>query len=151
MEIRELFYNDLEEASEVLWKSFYAAEKKNTSMSGMEFFRDLISPVSLSMNTFDGSIVLYGAFCEGKMVSVGALKEKNTILMLYVRPEFWHQGIGGEMLTFLEEQCSPGKICLNASDCAVDFYVKRGYQVISPRKIENELIFTPMTKEKGAE
>ena len=49
MEIRELGYDDLEEASEVLWKSFYEAEKKNTSMEGMELFRDLVSPVSLSV------------------------------------------------------------------------------------------------------
>lgn len=148
MEIRELCYDDLQEASKVLWKSFYEAEKRNTSMSGMERFRDLVAPVSLSMNTFDGKIVLYGGFSEGKMIVVGALKEKKSILMLYVLPEYWHQGIGGKMLAFLEDNCTSGEIELNASDCAVEFYLRQGYHIIQPRREENDLIFTTMKKNK---
>ncbi len=148
MEIRELRQEDLEEASYVLWKSFYEAEKTNTSMQGMEFFRDLTSPVSLSMNSYDGSIVLYGGFSSEKLEVVGAVKEKRIILMLYVRPESWRRGYGKRMLEFLENKCISYDVYLNASDCAVEFYKKCGYRVIAPRKVEHELIFTPMQKEK---
>jgi len=151
MEIRELGYDDLEEASEVLWKSFYEAEKKNTSMEGMELFRDLVSPVSLSVNSYDGSMVLYGGFFHGKMVVVGALKDQKRVLMLYVRPEFRGSGYGKRMLRYLEEQCTSREILLNSSDPALKFYEKNGYRAAAPRKIEKELIFTPMKKEKEAE
>ncbi len=151
MKIRKLCYDDLKEASDVLWKSFYEAEKHNSSMAGMERFRDLTSPISLSMNTYDGKIVLYGGFHQGKMVVVGALKEENCILMLYVLPAYWRRGFGNAMLLFLEKESASDTIKLNASDFAVPFYRNRGYHIIQARREENDLIFTPMEKIKETE
>ena len=125
--IRELFYEDFPFASDVLWKSFYFAEKNNHSICGMERFRDLTSPVSLSLNTFDGSILLYGAFVEEKLVAVGAIKDKNHILLLYVLPEFQKQGIGKELLAYMEDRCKKNEITLNSSDFAIDFYTLKWY------------------------
>lgn len=143
--IRKLKYEDFEKASEILWKSFYEAEKHNTSMDGMEYFRDLTTPVSLSMNTFDDSIVLYGAFSP-ELCAVGAIKESRHILMLYVHPSREKEGIGSELLTYMEIECDADEITLNASDYAIDFYSKRGYEVIGLRRVENGLISTPMLK-----
>lgn len=146
MEIRELCWEELQAASDILWKSFYEAEKHNTSMLGMERFRDLTSPVSLSMNTYDGSIVLYGGFSDGKMVAVGALKDENKIMMLYVHPSFWRKGYGTEMLAFLEDQIDSHEIHLNASDFGIRFYEHKGYRILRKRREEEGLIFTEMVK-----
>ena len=148
MQIRELLYEDLEEASLLLWKSFYEAEKKSCSMAGMELFRDLTSPVSLSMNTYDGKNVLYGAFVQKELVAVGLIREKKKIVMLYVHPDSWRQGYGAHLLEFMERACDSDEIVLNASDFAVPFYEKRGYVKIAPRRNENELYVTPMKKNK---
>ncbi len=148
MEIRELLYEELGEASKVLWKSFYEAEKKNCSMSGMELFRDLTSPVSLAMNTCDGKNVLYGLFLQKELIAVGLLREKKKILMLYVHPSGWHQGYGTRLLAFMEQNCDTNAIELNASDFAVPFYEKKGYVKIAPRRNEDELYVTPMKKNK---
>ena len=148
MQIRELLYEELEEASLLLWKSFYEAEKKSCSMAGMELFRDLTSPVSLSMNTCDGKNVLYGVFEKKTMVAVGLLQEKRKIVMLYVHPDSWRQGYGSHLLEFMECACDSDEIVLNASDFAVDFYEKHGYEKTAPRKNENELYVTPMKKKK---
>ena len=144
--IRKLEYEDLKAASDVLWKSFYQAEKNNHTMKGMERFRDMTSPVSLSMNTFDGKIELFGYFQENALVGVGALKEKSHILLLYVLKEKQGQGIGKSLLDFMEEKCMGECITLNASDFAISFYEKNGYGRIGTRKIEEDLIFTPMKK-----
>lgn len=143
---RELCYEDLKEASDVLWKSFYFAEKENHSLKGLERFRDLTSPVSLSINTFKGKIRLYGAFYEDKMVGVGAVKEEKHILLLYLLPEFQKMGIGSSFLSYMENSCKAKVITLNSSDAAVSFYSKRGYIITGNRSVEEELIFTPMTK-----
>ena len=143
---RKLEYEDLQEASLVLWRSFYFAEKNNHSIEGMERFRDLTSPVSLSINTFDEKVILFGAFLDSKMVAVGAVKEKKHILLLYVLPEFQKMGIGSEFLAYMENQCAGRQISLNASDVAVSFYAERGYKICGERTVEENLIYTPMIK-----
>lgn len=145
MFIRTLNYDDFVVASNVLWKSFYEAEKRNTSMKGMEYFRDLTSPVSLSLNTFDGKVLMFGAFSP-ELCAVGAVKEKKHILMLYVRPDREKEGIGSALLSYLESQCENSEITLNASDYALGFYSKRGYEIVGSRSEEQGLISTPMMK-----
>ena len=146
MEIRELEYEDLETASRVLWKSYYEAEKNNTPMEGMEKFRDLTSPVSLSMNTFDGSVLLYGAFENEKLVGVGALKEKRHVLLLFVLPESQRRGVGAALLSHLLSLCTANFVTVNSSDFGVSFYQKFGFSPVAPRRVEEGLVFTPMQK-----
>ena len=144
--IRKIQYEELKEASSVLCKSFYNAEKVNHTMEGMERFRDLTDPVSLSINTFDGKICLYGYFSDGKLLAVGAVKEKRHILMLYVLPTEQGKGIGKKFLLFLETKCEGDSITLNSSDVAVSFYEKNGYIVCGERDVSDGLISTPMKK-----
>ena len=145
---RELLYEDLAQASDVLWKSFYFAEKNNHSLQGMERFRDLTSPVSLSINTFDGKLQLFGAFFDEKMVAVGAIKDENHILLLYVLPEYQKRGIGAAFLAYMENRCKGKNITLNSSDYAISFYTSRGFELAGKRTVEEELIYTPMKKKK---
>ncbi len=146
--IRELAYEDFEAAAIVLWKSFYQAEKNNHTMAGMERFRDLVSPVSLSMNTYDGNIELFGYFQDDDLVGVGALKEKKHILLLYVLKEKQGLGFGKELLLYMERKCTGDRISLNSSDAAVSFYEKFGFIKTGERRIEKDLIFTPMEKNR---
>ncbi len=144
--IREIQYEELKAASDVLWKSFYEAEKNNYTMEGMELFRDLTAPVSLSINTFDGKIHLYGYFEDERLLAVGALKEKKHILMLYVLPGEQKKGIGNKLLLYMEKLCDANEITLNASDVAIPFYKNRGYFISGERTTADGLIGTPMTK-----
>lgn len=145
--IREIRYEELKIASTVLWKSFYEAEKNNHTLEGMELFRDLTDPVSLSMNTFDGSVILYGYFENENLYAVGALKDRKHILMLYVLPSQQKKRIGKQLLDFMEEHCEGGFVTLNSSDSAITFYEKFGYRVVGDRVTKDGLIGTPMKKE----
>ena len=144
--IREIEYEELKKASEVLWKSFYDAEKHIHSMSGMERFRDLVDPVSLSINTFDGAVQLFGYFEENDLLAVGAVKDQKHILMLYVLPSVQKSGIGKKMLFLLESKCKTDCITVNSSDVGVSFYERFGYKVCGNRNEEDGLISTPMKK-----
>lgn len=145
--IREIQYEELKAASDVLWKSFYNAEKNNHTMEGMELFRDLTHPVSLSINTFDGSVLLYGYFEDETLLAVGALKAKKHILMLYVLPCEQKRGIGNKLLAFMEKRCEGGCITVNSSDVAIPFYQKYGYCPTGDRDTTGNLISTPMKKD----
>lgn len=144
--IREIRYEELKVASDVLWKSFYDAEKNNHTMAGMELFRDLIEPVSLSINTLDGQIRLFGYFEEKSLLAVGAIKEKKHILMLYVLPNSQKMGIGKKLLAYLESKCDAKELTLNSSDVAIPFYQRFGYLICGERNEKDGLISTPMRK-----
>ncbi len=148
MEIRELVYEDLEEASLLIWASFYQAEKNHTSMAGMELFRDLTTPVSLSINTYQEDVILLGAFQNETLLGVGAVKDKSRILLLYVHPAHQKKGVGGSLLSHMENLCKEGNIELNASGFALSFYSKRGYVPLGPEREEKGIVFTPMRKEE---
>ncbi|MBE6712708.1 MAG: GNAT family N-acetyltransferase [Ruminococcaceae bacterium] len=144
--IRELVYEDFKDASLVLWKSFYDAEKNNHSLEGMELFRDLTSPVSLSINSFEGKIRFFGYFEKNILLAVGAIKDHNHILLLYVLPDSQGKGIGREILLFLESECREKRITVNSSDCGIPFYQRHGYTICGERNCSDGLITTPMEK-----
>jgi len=145
MEIRELNQEEYTAASELLWKSFYWSEKDNVSLAGMEKFRDLTSPVSLSVNAFYESWIFCGCFEERELVAVGAAVEKTgKILMLYVHPERKKQGYGRAMLCELLGRLSGNEIVLNSSDEGVSFYRHFGFVALSERVLLDDLPVTPM-------
>ena len=146
MEIRELEYEDLEEASFVLWKSFYETEKHNFSLRGMEKFRDATGAVSLSMSLFQGEIRLFGAFEKEALCGVGAIKGESHILLLYVLPEYFRKGFGSALLAHMLARCKGTSVRVNASDTAVPFYEKYGFAKVGERREEEDFIFTPMEK-----
>jgi GNAT superfamily N-acetyltransferase len=148
MRIRELVYEDLEKASLLLWASYYQAEKNHTSLAGMELFRDLTSPVSLSINAYFEEVVLLGAFQGEILLGVGAVKDKNRILLLYVHPDHQNNGIGGALLSYMEALCEGESIELNASRFALSFYAARGYLSLGPEREEKGIVFTPMRKKR---
>ena len=98
------------------------------------------------MNTMDGNACLFGAFFQGDLIAVGAVKERRHILLLYVLPEWEGKGVGSALLLRMEKYCLEKKITLNSSDGAVAFYQKHGYQISAPRRVEDDMIFTPMIK-----
>lgn len=146
MKIRPLTDSDFPAASELLWKSFYAAEKDNTSLQGMETFRDLVDPISLAMSCAMNGVSMFGAYQKNDLVAVGAIKGEGHILMLYVSAFHQRQGFGTKMLLFLEAQIKADLITLNSSDQALSFYRKRGYRTVGERRCEEGILFTPMQK-----
>ncbi len=164
--IRELEYEEYNEASRLMWLTYYRFESKGKTMEQIEAFRDSIESVSLSMNSYDGRMMLLGAFDEnGKLVGVGGIKlktyedeekdfvnEKDHITLLFTDGEYHRCGIGSSLLSKMislalsradlrkEEPC----ITVNSSDFAVSFYEKNGFVKTSERKCDRESVYTPM-------
>ena len=148
LQILEIRDEELPKASELLWKSFYFSERKNTSVEGMELFRDLTDPISLAMNRVDGSLRLFGAWKKEVLVGIFAWKIPSHLLLLYVHPEYKHQGIGREMLNFVLQNIKGNCITVNSSDEAVSFYQKFGFETYGPRTEEKGMIYTPMVLQR---
>lgn len=144
IQVRLLAPEELPAASDVLWKSYYAAENGKTSLEGMTTFRDLVAPLSLQMNAFAGDVLFYGAFDRETMVGVGAVKDASHVLLLYVLPQEQRRGVGSRLLKRLLRRTGAAAVTVNAAPDAVPFYEKHGFVAVASLQVKDGIRFIPM-------
>ena len=149
MKICDLKEEDFPAASELIWKTYYACEKDRCTMDELAAFRDLIAPMSLRWNAIDGSIRYCGAFEDGALVAVGAVRDEKHVLLLYVRHDLFGRGYGTAMLKHLIALCRGGTVTVNSSDHAVGFYRRFGFEPVGERRREDGIAVTPMRLTKS--
>ena len=147
--VRELRQDELKEASDLIFKTFYKYILPTYTMDGVEFFRDRTSPISLKMNTYDRSIVIYGAFVGTTLAGVLGSKGTNHICMFFTKNEYMGQGIGRKLFNHFLSRTNPNEpVTVNASDYGIPIYKKLGFEVVDERKEENGTVYTPMKFKK---
>lgn len=143
---RKLEENDFEEASRMIFKTFYKYILPTYTIEGVEFFRDTTSPLSFKMNTYDGSITLYGAFFEDVLVGVLGKRGTNHICLFFVNCDYMGQGIGKKLFNyFIKTVDNTIPVTVNASDYGIPIYEKLGFNKTGERKEDNGTVYTPMT------
>lgn len=93
------------------------------------------------------------AFQQTTLVGFASFKNNQILDMLFVRPDFSGQGVGGYLLEAIEKLAAHRgvkKITLESSDTAKDFFIARGYAPqsrITHLRMDQWLGVTTMTKE----
>ncbi|MEA4833402.1 hypothetical protein SDC9_110081 [bioreactor metagenome] len=150
--VRRLFDNEIEEASRLIWLTFYKFESKGYSEEGLVNFRNFIEPVSLRMNSFDGYVVLFGAFDQGdrskdRLVGVSGVREKSHICLNFVDGEYHRHGIGrelfNEMYEFAKTDANINEMTVNSSDYGMAFYEAMGFEKAGERMVRDGIVYTP--------
>ncbi len=145
MIIRKLKESDFEEASRMIFHTFYKYILPTYTTEGVEFFRDNTSPMSFKMNTYDGSVTLYGAFEDDVLVGVLGKRGTNHICLFFTHKDYMGKGIGKKLFKyFLTTTDSDLPITVNASDYGIPIYEKLGFVKKSERHEENGTVYTPM-------
>ena len=138
---------DFEEASKLMFRSFYRYVLPTYTMEGVEFFRDVTSALSLSMNTYDKSIVVYGCFDGEKLCGVIARKGKNHVLLYFADERYVGRAVGRALFGRFLKTVDPEKpITVNSTDFAVPIYEHYGFVATGKRRCENGVTYTPMKK-----
>ena len=140
---RDLELEDMKEASELVWKSFYYHNSRTCTMAAIESFRESVSVAALQLGML-GGMRFVGAFSDGLLVGVGALKPEGELSLLFVRHDRIRQGVGAFLLSELKKGCAAGRITVNSSDFAVDFYKKNGFAAAGGRSVRGGIYYTPM-------
>lgn len=150
IKIRVLGDDDFEEASRMIFHTFYKYIMPTYTTEGIEFFRDTTSALSFKMNTFDGSVTLYGAFDGDTLCGVLASKGKNHICLFFTHKDYMGKGVGKSLFThFLSLANKDEPITVNASDYGIPIYEKLGFEVVGERYFDHGTVHTPMRyKEK---
>ena len=145
LKIRKLEECDFEEASRMIFHTFYKYILPTYTIEGIEFFRDTTSPISFKMNTFDGSVTLYGAFLEDTLVGVIGKRGTNHICLFFTHKDYMGKGVGKKLFNyFLTTTKNEFPVTVNASDFGIPIYKKLGFVKTGERKEENGTVFTPM-------
>lgn len=143
--IRELNENDFEEASKMIFLTFYKYILPTYTTEGVEYFRDTTSPMSFKMNTYDRSIILYGAFFDNTLVGVLGKKGTNHICLFFTNRDYMNKGIGRKLFNyFLTTVDKTLPVTVNASDYGIPVYEKLGFKKARERQSENGIVYTPM-------
>jgi Acetyltransferases len=100
-----------------------------------------------SKNQYD----IYIACYQNKIVGFMELEKKEILASCYVKKDYHYLGIGTLLLKKAELLCLKGNksstyLSLEASDYAIDFYKKKGYQTSKERKRLLGIDMTPMRK-----
>ncbi len=145
IKIRKLGDGDFEEASRMIFFTFYKYIMPTYTTEGIEFFRDTMSPLSFKMNTYDGSITIYGAFDGEALCGVIGCRGKNHICMFFTHRDYMGRGIGRRLFDYFLAQADADKpVTVNASDYGIPIYHKLGFVENDTRKEEHGMVYTPM-------
>jgi len=115
---------------------------------GVEEFFLYSNPLSLKRRLKKNYFSMV-AECDGRILGMIEIKEKNHISMLYVDKDFHHNGIASNLVKKALEEISennrnPKDITVNSSRYAVPFYESLGFIRYEDEKSVYGVIHTPM-------
>ena len=114
-------------------------------------------PMDEELDEFDSSATHAIVLSQGEVVATGRVVYGNEdsaarIGRMAVDMEWRRKGIGGRLLTFLEEEAATQGVStyiLNAQEYVIDFYASHGYVERGETFLEANIVHILMRKEAG--
>lgn len=140
MEIRRLEASERGPAMDLVWRVFQQYEAPEYSPEGVRTFRAYITdPMALS------SLTVYGAFEEGFIVGVLAIREGGTHISLFFVDPAWHRkGIGKALFRRFLADSGAEQVTVHSSPYAVEVYRRLGFRPTAPEQLADGIRYTPM-------
>jgi len=137
--VRLLDKNEIPAAIELVWQVFSEFEAPDYLPEGVETFRDFITN-SEEIN----NLKIYGAFIEGNLAGIIAVRGGAHICLFFVKKEYHRQGIGRSLFEAALLDGAADKITVNSSPYAVEVYRRLGFVDANTEQVLNGIRFTPM-------
>lgn len=146
MEIRRVEPHEMPDAIALVWDVFLEFNAPDYSRKGIATFREFLAdPVQRNQ------LVSYGAYLDGRIVGVLALKARNHISLFFVKPEYQRRGVATALFAFALPLVNAPYLTVNASPYAVEVYRRLGFVETDLEQEQNGIRFIPMryTREPG--
>lgn len=144
--IKPIKKEDWELAMQLVWDTFLIYEAPEYTQKGRNNFRDFIRDPRLKEMFLIGDFDAQGAYVKDTLVGVLGTR-MHHISLLFVAPEYHHQGIASSMLReFFIKRKALGcmHITVNSSPYAHTFYEKLGFHNIEGLVERDGIKFYPM-------
>ena len=145
--IRELSLEEIKQASELIWKSFYYSHNKSFSMDAMECFRNMTSVPVLQYEVLYGGAIVKGCFLDGELLGASVGRAQHLIL-LFVKIFHQRKGIGGGLLDEFILRNRGKAVTVHSTPSAVGFYSAFGFRSIGPEVSKDGLCYVPMKRDE---
>ena len=140
MEIRKLSEAEKPAAMELVWKVFQEFEAPEYSSEGVRTFREYITDPAAVV-----ALHVSGAFEDGTVIGVLALRESGThISLFFVDPVWQKRGVGKALFCRFLSDGAPERLTVHASPYAVEIYRCLDFRPTAPEQITDGIRYTPM-------
>lgn len=146
-EIRPIKRNEWDMAMQLAWDTFLIYEAPVYEPLGVKNFHEFVKGKELHQLFLLGEYSVYGAFSYNIIVGVLGIRKKNHVSLLFVEPQYHHQGIATALLkSIFKEKIRDGirEMTVNSSPYAVQFYHKLGFIDMDKEICADGIRFTPM-------
>ena len=145
-EIRPLMESEWDMAMQLAWDTFLIYEAPEYTKDGIKNFQDFIRDPRLREMFKKGDFQAAGAISENTVIGILGTRRQH-ISLLFVEPQYHHQGIATALLkSYFNAAKGQGiyRMTVNASPYAVPFYKKLGFKNISGEIRKDGIRYTPM-------
>lgn len=139
LKIKKLAKKNIAAAISLALSVFMQFEAPEYPSEGVEEFKK-----TLVDENYIGSLKVYGAFENGELVGVLAMRAPQHISLFFVKTEFHKKGIGRKLFERMKKDFPAGEITVNSSPYAVKIYERLGFAATDAEQITNGIRYTPM-------
>lgn len=139
LKIKKLAKKDIAAALSLALSVFMQFEAPEYPPEGVEEFKR-----TLADESYIGSLKIYGAFKNGELVGVLAMRAPQHISLFFVKAEYHKKGIGRKLFERMKKDFQGGEITVNSSPYAVKIYERLGFAATDAEQITNGIRYTPM-------
>lgn len=145
--IRSIKRNEWDMAVQLAWDTFLVYEAPEYGSEGIKSFHDFVKGDDLKQLFLLGEYEVFGAFDNDVIIGVIGVRRKNHISLLFVEPQFHHQGIATALCkrAYIEtKRKGINEMTVNSSPYAVMFYHKLGFIDMDRELTTDGIRYTPM-------
>ena len=128
----------ISEAVSLVWEVFSRFEAPEYSAEGIKEFRSFLDNESEMQK-----LNFYGAFIEGKLAGVLAMRQQH-ISLFFVDEKYHRRGIGKNLFETMQKDFGIKRFTVNSSPYAVKIYERLGFKSTDTEQITNGIRYTPM-------
>jgi len=139
MEIRSVTPEELPQALALVERVFMQFEAPDYSEEGVNTFRSLLQDAEKM-----AALTMYGAFAEGMIAGVLAMRGVSHISLFFVESAMQGKGIGRALFSAARAGCPSDLMTVNSSPYAVEIYKRLGFVPLSDEQVKDGIRFTPM-------
>lgn len=141
---------DIDKALALAEEVFMEFDAPHFSQRGINSFKSFVRGRRVAEMLADGSFVIWGCLCGGRLIGMLALRENSHISLAFVRGEYHRCGIGRKLYAEAKKYAlarSIKSITVNASDYGLPFYRAMGFTETDMQRQDDGIIYTPMEAE----
>jgi len=152
--ISELDPGALEQALDLVWKTFLVFEAPDYTDEGVQEFKKYIEPCAIAKKLADKELKIWTCRYGGEIVGVIAANGSIChINLLFVDSEHHRKGIARSLvesaINHYKEHTDFRELTVNSSPYAVPAYHRLGFVDTAAETTQNGLTFIPMEKNIG--